>query len=327
MDKKSIIIWTINYKLAENYISQKSYTFIQKNITDEIEICTEIESAHILIVGRNINISTKTIAKLKNCLAIIRPGVGSDNIEIEQAKTHNISVYTIPDYCIDEVADHTLALLLSYTRKIMASNKLLTQDLINNWNVNLLDNIVSLRNKVIGIIGMGYIGQAVAVRAKAFNLRVIYYDPYIKRGMDKILNCRNACSLEQLVAESMYISIHTPLTHETKYMINESLVNNFNVPKVIINSARGKIISNDVIYQGLKNGKIEAYLADVLEFEPPSLSHPLFQSLNNKEDWLENRLIITPHIAFYSQESQKEVIKRTFEIIDLLIESNLIINN
>jgi len=318
------VVWIINYRVEDAYTLKRPYTFVQAVFSHENEIPDDIRMADALIVGRNITISANTLNRLDHCKLIVRPGVGCDNIDAAEAKKREIAVETIPDYCIDEVADHTIALLLSYVRRISHANELLRQDLVNNWKTDSFKSVYSLRGKTLGIVGFGYIGRAVAARAKASNMRVLFFDPYIKRGIDKIHNCKSCDSFVEFINEADIISIHAPLTPETKSLFDDSTITAFTSPKVIINTARGKIITNSCIYNGIRSGKIEAYLSDVLENEPPIPDDPLIQAIIRNEEFLRNRLIITPHIAFYSKESQAEVLERTFQLLDLYFEHRVV---
>ena len=320
LNKKQKIVWVLNYNftLAEHQ-SSPSYKMIQNFYSTEDEIPSDIVCVNVLVVGRTIRITAKTIAKLTNCVSIIRPGVGCDNIDVSEAEKHGIKVITIPDYCVDEVADHTFALLLSYSRKITIANEKLLENLIMNWSPSPFESMKRLCGKTLGIIGLGCIGQAVAKRASAFSMNIVYFDPFLKTGMRKVVNASICSSVEQLFGMSDYVSIHTPLTEETKGLVSLSVIDGLSSPVIIINTSRGEVVSNEAIFEGLKVGKIEAFLADVLESEPPNPLDPLFTAYSNKEEWVNGRLILTPHIAYLSQDSTEEVINQTLSLIDSFI--------
>jgi len=319
---KRVVVLNYDFDMVAIKSCSSEYEIIQRTYLTESEISDEIDSAHILIVGRSINISISTIQRLKNCLAIIRPGVGSDNIDSVEAEKRNIMVYNTPDYCIDEVADHTMALLLSYARRVSSANERFKAGNDDFWTPHLYADMGRLRDKTLGIIGMGCIGQAVARRASSFNMKISYYDPYLKQGMRKVLNANALSSICELLNTSDYVSLHVPLTSQTKEIITSVDFEKMESSVVIINTSRGKIISNDTIFLGLTSGKIEAFLADVLEKEPPNVSDPLIKSYIDNEVWIRDRLIITPHIAYLSKESTKEVISQIFRLIaDILVDA------
>lgn len=294
---------------------------ISRTYSSEENFSDDIYQAYILVVGRTINISSSTIKKLKNCLAIIRPGIGSDNIDSREAEKCNIKVLTTLGYCVDEVADHTIALMLSYSRRIIKASNKFNAGGFDRWNPILYSNMKRLRDKSLGIVGMGCIGQAVARRAASFNMKIYYYDPYLNPGMRKVINSEPADSLIELFNSSDYVSVHAPLTPETVNMIKISDISQIKDSIVMINTSRGKIISNKTILHGLKSGKIEAFLTDVLESEPPDRADDLMMAFANNEDLLHERLIVTPHIAYLSQESTDEVVFQTTKLVKSVLSS------
>ena len=243
------------------------------------------------------------IDKLQNCKVIVRVGVGFDNVDLKYAKQKGIIVCNIPDYGTEEVADHTMALLLNLCRGIKkySSN-------VENRNWNRSHNLpVRLRGKTLGIIGLGRIGTATAIRAKAFGLNVIYFDPYIADGYDKALGLTRVESLKDLAIQSKFISIHTPINNETKEILNEDFFNNLNHGSYLVNTARGELINIKALEKAMKKEIIYACALDVLPVEPNDDSQRLIVELEKQKDWIVNRLIVTPHVAFYSPESYEEM--------------------
>lgn len=241
--------------------------------------------------------------KLKRCRVIVRVGVGYDNINLPEARKRNIVVCNVPDYGIAEVADHAIALLLSFARGLPEYTKRAQQ---RYWS---RENPMPFRldNKVLGIIGLGRIGTATAMKAKAFGMRVIFYDPYIRDGYDKALGVERVESLNKIAERSDVISIHTPLTHETMKMIDEGFFKNTKKGAILINTARGAIIDLPALEKAMRAGTIRGAGLDVLPVEPPDESQRLIVEWENDEDWLRGKLIVTPHVAFYSPEACEEM--------------------
>ena len=243
------------------------------------------------------------LERLEKCKVIVRVGVGYDNIDVIDAKKRNIVVCTVPDYGTEEVADHAIGLLLSLVRGLPEYTKRVRQ---RNWDrSNPMP--FRLRGKVIGIIGLGRIGTATAIRAMAFGMKVIFYDPYINDGYDKALGVERVETLKDIAQMSDVISLHTPLTHETRKMINESFMKDVLKQPIIINTARGDIIDISTLEKAMKDEIVKAAGLDVLPIEPSDDSQQLIVDYENDEEWLRGRLVVTPHIAFYSPEAYKEM--------------------
>lgn len=287
---------------------------------NENELPDEIEKLDGCLVWHYVHISEHTLKRLKNCKAIVRIGVGYDSVDIQTAGKLGIAVCNVPDYGTNDVADHCFALLLASCRSLPAYNKALHENIHQNWKPEIGGEIHRLTNATIGIIGLGRIGHAVAIRAKAFGMRVYYYDPYLPDGYDKSYQMERVDSLEELFATCNYITIHTPLTSETKGMVGKSLFCRAQKPFTLINTARGGIVVLDDVYEALTDGKMRFFAADVLEIEPPSDNHKLIKALQEKEEIICDKVILTPHAAFYAQESQEEMRKKAAQILaDLAI--------
>jgi len=201
-------------------------------------------------------------------------------------------------------ADHAMALLLSFSRGLHEYTRRAQQ---RDWSREN-DMPFRLNNKVLGIIGLGRIGTATAMRARAFGMRVIFYDPYIRDGYDKVLGLERVESLNKIAERSDVISIHTPLTHETLGMINEEFFKYVKKGAIVINTARGAIIDITALEKAMRTGIIRSAGLDVLPVEPPDESQRLIVEWENGKDWLSGRLIVTPHVAFYSPEAREEIV-------------------
>jgi len=272
----------------------------------EADILEDIGDADAMIVRPGIDITLKTINNLSKCKIIVNLAVGVDNIDLNFASNKGILVCNIPDYGTEEVADTSIGLILSLTRKISLYNNQIKNH--KNWNWRSGIPQYRIRGKTIGIIGLGRIGIAVAERAKSFGLNIVYFDPYRSVGMSKSLGIIECDRIEDLTKISDIITIHTPLNKETNGIINMGFLKMVKKGAIFINTARGKLFDNlDTIYYALKNDIFSAVGTDVLPFEPPDYNHKLLKAWRDNESWIKDRLIITPHTAFYCKEGIDEL--------------------
>jgi D-3-phosphoglycerate dehydrogenase len=238
--------------------------------------------------------TARVIEKLSRCKIIARYGIGVDNVDLGAATRAKILVTNVPDYCIDEVSDHALALLLALARRIVAADRAVKAGI---WNVIPHAGILRLRGQTLGLVGFGKIAVAVASKAQPFGLRVLAHDPYLdaeqiaRRGAQ-------AVDLDTLLVESDAISIHVPLSPETRNLIGRRELARMKPTAFLINTSRGGIVDEEAVAEALKAGCIGGVALDVLGAEPPAADHPLRQAPN---------AILTPHLAFYSRESVIEL--------------------
>ena len=292
------------------------------NATNECELPNEIANLDAVIVYNKITLTQITINKLLNCKVIVKAGVGFDNIDICAAGNIGIPVINVPDYGTNDVADHTFALFLSYVKKIGFYNNALQKNIVQYWKPGNGKKVHRLSELTFGIIGMGRIGTAVAMRAKAFGMNVVYYDPYLPDGYDKTYQVKEFKVLEELVSNSNVISIHVPLNRNTEKMINYSLLQNAKYKPILINTARGKVINTEDIYLSLKENIIEAYLADVFESEPPSDNTELLLQFSLEDGIFRDRIIFTPHSASHTIEARKEMREKAAISVKMFIQEN-----
>ena len=272
-----------------------------KDITDEIWMNCEG-----ILAWDVIDYNAELISKLKKCKVIVRVGVGFNNVDLMAAKKKKIVVCNVPDYGTGEVADHAIAFLLSLCRGLPEYTRRLMNREWNRFN----PMAERLDKKVMGIIGLGRIGTATAMRAKVFGMKIIFYDPYIKDGVDKALNFTRVDTLQEIAEFSDVISIHTLLTSETHGMIDEKFFGLVKKEPIILNTARGLIINLSALEQTMRKGIVKAAGLDVLPVEPSDDSQQLIVDYENDEEWLRGRLVVTPHIAFYSPQAYEEMRKK-----------------
>ena len=244
-------------------------------------------------------VTAKVVQAAKKCQVISRYGVGVDNIAVDTATAEGIVVTYLPDYCVDEVSDHVMALLLTWNRQIGFYDGVAKE---GRWTgVASPVPLIRLRGRKLGIAGLGRIGRAVAEKAQAFGLEVLAHDPYLPAGLPIPSNVRMV-DLPTLLAESDYITLHTPLNEETRGYIGAGEFAMMKPSAFIINCARGPIIDEDAMYTALRDGQIGGAGLDVMEQASPPAGHPLF-ALDN--------VLVTPHVAFLSQQSVLELEVRT----------------
>jgi len=286
--------------------------------TDEDNLIVEARDADIIMVVYA-RITERIINSATKLRGIVRYGIGVDNIDLKAASRRRIPVANVPDYCIGTVADHAFALLLALNRKLLLADNIVRT---GNWGAwtspspKLMG--VDLEGKTLGLIGIGKIGSAVAARAKGFGMKVIAYDPYIPKEVAERLGIE-LVNLETLLKNADFVSVHSPLTNETRGMIGERELKLMKKTAYIINTARGPIIQEEALYKALKNGWIAGAGLDVYTKEPPDRDNPLFK--------LEN-VVLTPHIAYYTQEAiwrlEMTAVEEAIRILQGQLPKNLV---
>jgi D-3-phosphoglycerate dehydrogenase len=234
------------------------------------------------------------IVQLTRCKAIGRFGLGVDNIDLPACKEKGIAVNYVPDYCIREVSDHAMALLLALIRKIPFANRVV-QD--GRWEMPAVVPIRRIEGTVLGLIGFGHIPRLLAPKAKAFGMKVIAFDPYAKPDVLKSAGV-DGVDLDTLLATSDYISVHAPLTPQTRGMVNADAFAKMKKGAYLINTARGPLIDEAALVAALDSGQVGGAGLDVVAAEPLAKNSPLLGRDN---------VILTPHTAFYSIEALDEL--------------------
>lgn len=305
----------------EKDILGDDFNVIVANAKVENDISNELlNKCDAVIAYDALKFDKKMLSRMKNCKIISRAGIGYDNIDLIQAQNNKITVCNVPDYCMSDVADQTIAMILSFSRGIPSGAESIKE---GTWE-RMSPTAFRLSSKTLGIFGLGRIGSVVALKAKALGLNVIFYDPYVRVGHEKILDIKRVDTLEDFAALSDIVSIHSPLTSETNGIINNKFFNNMKINSMIINTARGPIINIEDLYVAMKSGKILASGLDVVPIEPIDKSHNLIKDFIERSDWIKGRLIVTPHSAFYSPESLIELrTKSALNIKDFINNKSL----
>ncbi|MEZ6067582.1 MAG: C-terminal binding protein [Planctomycetaceae bacterium] len=267
----------------------------------EAELDGRIEDAAAIMLYHFISLTRTTIERLRNCKLIVRCGVGFDNVDRAAARECGIAVANVPDYGSEEVADSAIGMLLSLTRGIhFLQQRLHAKG--GPWIYSQARPLHRLRGRTLGILGVGRIGIATALRAKALGLHVIFHDPYAADGTDKALGIERVESLRELLERSNIVSLHTPLTTETRHIINHETIGWMRPGSFLINTARGGVVDAAAVLAGIESGQLAGAGLDVLEVEPPRDDDPLLVAWRDPAHPAHDRLILNPHAAFYSEE-------------------------
>lgn len=290
----------LNRKLLGPNISVKLLQ--EKN---EKRLFPEIKDADALIVDKT-QISDYTLSRMPKCRIIARYGIGYDNVDTEAAGKRGIYVVNCPDFCHEEVADHAVGMLLAMSRNIVGYNNGLAKGDRKNWRPFGLASTRRLRDKTIGILGLGRIGKEVAKRCGPFGLRVIYYDPNVPTGAGKKFGARKMRSVKELTRISDIVTFHLPLNPQTRVMADEKFFRHLKKGAYLINTARGGILKTKALLNAMRKGIVEKAALDVLEEEPINYDERLIKKWLGDEK-LQSHLILTPHVAFYSPQSTREI--------------------
>lgn len=230
-------------------------------------------------------ITADVMARMPNCKIIARYGIGVDTIDLDAATAAGIIVTNNPTYCIEEVAEHTMALLLACARKVVFYDRLVRA---GRWEVPPGKPMFRLAGSTLGLIGFGNIARQVANRAVSFGMNVIYSDPFVTASDTP----GKSVSLEQLLKDSDFVSLHPPLTRETRQMIGDNALKQMKRTAWLINCSRGPIVDTDALVRALDAGVLAGVALDTTDPEPLPNPHPLRDREN---------VIINPHVAWYSE--------------------------
>ena len=232
-------------------------------------------------------ITAEVMARMPKCKIIARYGIGVDTIDLDAATAAGIIVTNNPTYCIEEVAEHTMALLLACARKIAFYDRLVRN---GRWEVPPGKPMFRLAGSTLGLVGFGNIARQVAIRAASFGMHVLYSDPFVKRSSMP----GRSVSLDALLADADFVSIHPPLTRDTRKMINDEALRKMKPTAWLINCARGPIVDTEALVRALDAGSIAGAALDTTDPEPLPNPHPL----RNRDN-----VIINPHVAWYSEQA------------------------
>jgi C-terminal binding protein len=273
----------------------------------------EMREAEGIIVGHFPHFSRRSMERFDRARVIVRIGVGYDNVDIEAAAERGIPICNVPDYGTEEVADHAILFTLALIRKLQPALRNVRE---GGWAWQAAAPCRRLRGQTFGVVGCGRIGTAAALRAKAMGFTVQFYDPYVPSGYHKAIGVPRVPTLRALLETSDVVSLHTPLTAETRGMIGDAEFALMKTGAVIVNTARGPVIEERALLEALGSGHIAGAGLDLVENEP----------VFNRELLNHPNCLITPHMAFYSVEGLKEMRETAAGIILRVLNGEAPIN-
>ncbi|MEX0977738.1 MAG: C-terminal binding protein [Pirellulales bacterium] len=262
--------------------------------TDPKSLCALATDADAIMTNW-VKVPAEVIDAAAKCKIVARLGIGLDNIDVEAASRRGMLVTNIPDYCLIEVAEHALALLLALARKVAFFHH---QTKTGRYDLKAGPLLRRVEGQTLGIVGMGNIGRALAAKAQGLGLKVLASDPVARTAPEGV----RFCDLDELLANCDYVSLHVPLVPQTRHLISGPQLARMKPSAYLINTARGGLVDPAALAAALSEGKLAGAGLDVQEPEPPDLSRP---------PWNDPRVIVTPHAAFASQESLIDLRTRT----------------
>lgn len=276
------------------------------DVQDEEQLWGRVDEAAAMMLYHTLKVSSATIGRMKKCKLIVRCGVGFDNVDYVFARSLGIPVANVPDYGSEEVADSAIGLMLALTRGIAAQNTLL-RNAAEEWRFDHVAPLHRLRGRTFAIVGLGRIGTAAAIRAKALGMDVAFYDPYKSDGYDKGLGVRRVETLAELLSQAFVVSCHCPLSAETKEIINAAAIAQMPRGSYLINTSRGGVVDVAAIPAAIASGHLAGAGIDVLPQEPPPPDHPLLVAWRDPQHSASTRVILNAHNAFYSEEGLRDM--------------------
>jgi D-3-phosphoglycerate dehydrogenase len=239
------------------------------------------------------NLDAEAIACMDECRIVARYGIGVDNVETDAAADRDIYVTNVPDYCLEEVAVHALSLLLAVARGVTTYDRSVTD---GEWDRGVATPLHRLSTRTVGIVGFGDIGQTLARRLDGFDVTILASDPFLDSA-DVADEPVSLVPFETLLADSDYVSVHSPLTDDTRGIFDADAFDAMKDDATLINVARGPIVDESALYEALESDSLRAAGLDVFDPEPPSSESPLRDH---------PRVVTTPHVAWYSEEANEE---------------------
>ena len=313
MDSKYKVVITDhrfpNVDIQREVLSKVGAELIEGQAKTEEEIIAIAKDAHGILNARS-KITAKVIDALTSCKVMVRYGVGVDTIDIAAATRKGIMVSNVLDYCVDEVSDHALALILALTRKVAFSAGRVRS---GEWSVTNLRPLKRLSGQTLGVVGFGRIGRELARKAVPIGFNILVYDPYVKGEAVAQSGCRQV-SFEELIKKSDVISLHSPLTPETKAMIGQKQIDMMKPHAYIVNVSRGALIDEAALAAAIEAGRIAGAGLDVMIDEPPKSNNPLLKL---------EQVIVTSHTAFYSDEAIQELQKKAAEKVAAALSGHI----
>ncbi len=266
-------------------------------VTEDV---SRLSEAEVVLVRSKTKCTAEWMAQARKLKLIIRGGVGMDNIDLEAAKARGVKAVNTPKASAVAVAELTMAMMLALPNRLVEAHNAMKEGKFLKKELKRTE----LFGKTLGLVGIGNIGHEVAVRARAFGMRVLAYDPYVKKSDSAIL----VASLKELLPQADYVSLHVPLTEETKGLINKQTLAMMKSGAYLINTGRGKCVVEEDVAEALRSGKLAGYATDVYSSEPPEPDNPLLTAPNT---------LLTPHMGASSKEN---LLRIGEEVVRILAE-------
>jgi D-3-phosphoglycerate dehydrogenase/C-terminal binding protein len=286
-------------------------------------VCADVDA--VINYSPTLNVAVSPTAFPKARIAV-RSGVGFDNIDGPGWGARNIPACNVPDYGTTEVADHAIALMLALTRGTASYGARLRQSGRERWHFSNAPLVRRHKGATFGIVGLGRIGLAAARRAAAFDMRVVFYDPFLSSGVDLSTGYERVHSLAALMSTSDVVSIHAPLTDDTRGLLGTPAFASARPGLILVNTARGPIVDLDALERAMRDGRVAGAALDVLPQEPADLDHPLIAAWRKGEDWIGDRLIVSPHAAFFSPASMRDLRLKSIEVVHAYLAEGRLTN-
>jgi D-3-phosphoglycerate dehydrogenase len=295
--KPTVVItdWTFeDLNIEQTFFDSRQISLVSNQCKTEAELISLVAEADAVIT-QFAKINAQVISEMKKAKVIVRYGIGVDNVDLAAAHSRNIPVCNIPDYCINEVADHTLAFILATTRQVVPN----TNHLHNGkWGLAVpLSAMKTLKELTVGVVGFGRIGREVASRLQAFKCRVLVFDPVVS-GAEIVKAGAEAASLDQLLEQSDIITTHCPSNEKTRRMFNQETFAKFKSGATFINVGRGDLVDSNALVNALQSGQIGAAALDVFDPEPIPAANPILKLPN---------VILAAHVASASLSAAKRL--------------------
>jgi D-3-phosphoglycerate dehydrogenase len=263
----------------------------ERPLEEAVRLCEDAEG----VMLRRIDVPADMLRRFRRCEILVRYGVGTDNVDIAAATAQNIIVGHIPDYGMDEVSTHAIALLLDGVRRITETHQKMSGTAA--WDVHREQPLWRIAGRTLGIVGLGAIGQTVARKMAGWNVRLLAADPFVEPEQVAALNVK-LVDLDTLLRESDFVTLHCPLLPETKHLINARTLALMKPSAILINTARGPVVDTTALLAALDSGRLALAGLDVFEEEPLPKSSPLRSY---------SKVILTDHVAWYSEEAQAQL--------------------
>lgn len=271
-------------------------------LTNSLE---ESSGCEVLVVGHEVALDKAALDAVPWVRRVVRWGVGLDNVDVAAARELGVEVRHVPDYGVDDVADHALALLLASARGVGGFDRELREDPVAAWRPDSARSLPRFSGSEVGIVGFGRIGSAIARRVLGFGCAVTFYDPYLARGAERSWGLRRAATLTELLAGSHHVVVAVPLTDETRGLLAERELASTRPGATLVNISRGAVVLSAAVARSLHAGRLRVFAADVLEHEPPDPHDELLRIHQGRTDLPAGAVMLTPHVAGTSREARR----------------------